>query len=249
MCLDAWWRTSTGRRARHGILATGLALLTACGSGKEQSVSPDSSSESSALHVYNWADYIGESTIRDFETRSGTKVTYDVFDSPEMLSTKLLTGRSGYDVVFPSAVHLRRDAPAGVFLKLDKSKLPNLANMDPAIMKVAEKYDPAVNWATHVDMKTGRPQVVAKYSTHQNGDRPAPLPGVQRPPHVRQGAVGAEPSRLGHDRVGPGRCVGRAPRETGDRAVPQPETPPSSHDVIELQQQQPLSVLPWRAEV
>jgi len=142
MCLDAWWRTSTGRGAHHGILATGLALLTACGSGKEQSISPDSSSESSALHVYNWADYIGESTIRDFETRSGTKVTYDVFDSPEMLSTKLLTGRSGYDVVFPSAVHLRRDAPAGVFLKLDRSKLPNLANMDPAIMKVAETYDP-----------------------------------------------------------------------------------------------------------
>jgi len=142
MCLSAWWRNCTSGGVRHGGLAAALALLTACGSGKDQAASGESGAESDVLHVYNWADYIGESTIRDFETRSGTKVTYDVFDSPEMLSTKLLTGRSGYDVVFPAAVLLRRDAPAGVFLTLDKSKLPNLANMDPAIMKFAETYDP-----------------------------------------------------------------------------------------------------------
>ena len=116
---DTCWRTCTRRKGPHGILAAALALLTACGSGQEQAASRESGSDSDVLHVYDWADYIGESTIKDFETRNGTKVTYDVFDSPEMLSTKLLTGRSGYDVVFPAAVPLRRDAPAGVFLTLD----------------------------------------------------------------------------------------------------------------------------------
>ena len=142
MCLSAWWRNCTSGGVRHGVLAAALALLSACGSGKEQAASGESASESDVLHVYNWADYIGESTIKDFETRSGTKVTYDVYDSNELLATKLLTGHSGYDVVFPSGVYIGRDSPAGVFLKLDTSQLPNLANMDPAIMKFAETYDP-----------------------------------------------------------------------------------------------------------
>ncbi len=142
MFQEAGWRTRTRGQVRHGILATALALLTACGSGQEQPAIPVSGPRSGALHVYNFADYIGESTIRDFETRTGIKVTYDVHDSNELLSTKLLTGNSGYDVVFPSGWYIRRDLPAGVFLKLDKSKLPNLANLDPTIMKFAETYDP-----------------------------------------------------------------------------------------------------------
>jgi len=115
------------------LLVAALALLTACGGGE-----PDAK----VLHVYNWADYIGKSTIQDFEARTGIKVTYDVFDSAEVLSTKLLTGGSGYDVVAPSGFYLNRDSAAGVFLELDKSKLPNLANMDPAIMRFADEYDP-----------------------------------------------------------------------------------------------------------
>jgi len=115
------------------LLVAALALLAACGGGEP---------EAKVLHVYNWADYIGKSTIRDFEARTGIKVTYDVFDSAEMLSTKLLTGGSGYDVVAPGGFFLHRDSAAGVFLELDKSKLPNLANVDPAIMRFADEYDP-----------------------------------------------------------------------------------------------------------
>lgn len=135
-------RTCSKGNVRHGALTATLALLTACGAGEEQAAGPSSGSPGNVLHVYNFADYIGESTIRDFESRTGIKVSYDVYDSNELLSTKLLTGNSGYDVVFPSGWYIRRDLPAGVFLELDKSKLPNLANLDPAIMKFAETYDP-----------------------------------------------------------------------------------------------------------
>ncbi len=140
------------------------------------------------MHVYNWADYIGECTINDFETRSGTKVTCDVFDSPDILATKLLTGRSGYDVVFPSGVHLRRDISAGVFLKRDKSKLPNLANMDPAMMKFAETYDPgnqhaidswaarSSTWALPSTTRTRRISPLPKRSPMLSGSPMAMLP-------------------------------------------------------------------------
>jgi len=142
MLQKAGWRTRSTGKVRHGALAATLALLTACGAGEEQTASPAPDAPSNVLHVYNFADYIGESTIRDFEARTGINVTYDVYDSNELLSTRLLTGNSGYDVVFPSGWYVKRDLPAGVFLKLDKSKLPNLANLDPAIMKFAETYDP-----------------------------------------------------------------------------------------------------------
>jgi len=125
-----------------GIVTMALAVLGACGSGKEQAAGPAPESGDNVLHVYNWADYIGESTIKDFESRTGIKVVYDVYDSGDVLETKLLTGNSGYDVVFPSGAYLGRDIPAGVFLPLDKSKLPNLVNLDPTIAKFAETYDP-----------------------------------------------------------------------------------------------------------
>jgi putrescine transport system substrate-binding protein len=129
----------------HGIGAISLMALTACGA--DQAVSPASDSDESVLHVLNWADYIGESSIRDFEARTGIKVVYDVYDSNEMLSTKLLTGNSGYDVVFPSGEYLARDIPADVFLPLDKSKLTNLSHLDPAITKIAGTYDPGNRYA------------------------------------------------------------------------------------------------------
>jgi len=129
-------------------------VLTSCGSGSREGAGRATGPEGKVLHVYNWADYIGESTIADFGARTGIKVTYDVYDSNEVLETKLLTGKSGYDVVVPAGSFLQRDIPAGVFLKLDKSKLPNLAHMDPRIMRLVEAHDPgnvyAVNylWGT-----------------------------------------------------------------------------------------------------
>src|SRR3954454_10030591 len=81
------------------------------------------------VNVYNWSDYIDDSIIADFTKEAGIKVVYDVFDSNEILETKLLAGGSGYDIVVPTSNFLVRQIEAGVYQKLDKSKLPNLANM------------------------------------------------------------------------------------------------------------------------
>ena len=94
------------------------------------------------VRVYNWSDYIDESILEDFTKETGIKVVYDVFDSNEVLETKLLAGKTGYDVVVPSGNYLNRQIGAGVFQKLDKSKLPNISNMWPEIQKRTAIYDP-----------------------------------------------------------------------------------------------------------
>jgi putrescine transport system substrate-binding protein len=101
------------------------------------------------VNVYNWSDYIDESVLEDFTKETGIKVVYDVFDSNELLETKLLAGGSGYDVVVPTAPFLARQISAGVFQKLDKSKLPNLKNMWPDIMDRLSKYDPGNEYAVN----------------------------------------------------------------------------------------------------
>lgn len=94
------------------------------------------------LHVYNWSDYIAPDTIEKFEEETGIKVVYDVFDSNEVLEAKLLAGKSGYDVVVPSNPFLAKQIKAGVFQKLDKSKLPNWKNLDTDLLKALEPSDP-----------------------------------------------------------------------------------------------------------
>ncbi|MDQ0419750.1 putrescine transport system substrate-binding protein [Peteryoungia aggregata LMG 23059] len=101
------------------------------------------------VNVYNWSDYIDESVLEDFTKETGIKVVYDVFDSNELLETKLLAGGSGYDVVVPTAPFLARQIQAGVFQKLDKSKLPNLANMWPMVSERLAKYDPGNEYAVN----------------------------------------------------------------------------------------------------
>ncbi|HEU0225874.1 MAG TPA: polyamine ABC transporter substrate-binding protein [Steroidobacteraceae bacterium] len=139
---------------RVGLVAIAALSLAACGGKKDGEEAAAAKPEEKVLFVYNWSDYIGETTIADFEAKTGIKVTYDMFDSNEVLETKLLAGRTGYDVVVPSASFLERQIKAGVFLKLDKSKLPNLVNMDPEIAQRVALHDPgndhAVNylWGT-----------------------------------------------------------------------------------------------------
>ena len=94
------------------------------------------------VNVYNWSDYIDSSIIDDFTKETGIKVVYDVFDSNDILETKLLAGGSGYDVVVPTGNFLARQIQAGVFQKLDKSKLPNLANSWDVVSERTDKYDP-----------------------------------------------------------------------------------------------------------
>ncbi|HEY0854659.1 MAG TPA: polyamine ABC transporter substrate-binding protein [Devosia sp.] len=98
--------------------------------------------QDNVVNVYNWSDYIAEDTVAKFEAETGIKVNYDVFDSNELVEAKLLAGASGYDVVVPSGFFLERQVAAGLFLPFDKSKLPNLANMDPAVMAATATHDP-----------------------------------------------------------------------------------------------------------
>ena len=121
---------------------TVVVLLAACGGGRDEAAAVSAASDEKVLNVYNWADYIADSTIKDFEARTGIKVTYDVFDSAELLMTKLLTGGSGFDVVVPNGAKTFRLGQAGAFLKLDKSKLKNLGNLDPRIMQIVRANDP-----------------------------------------------------------------------------------------------------------
>ena len=103
--------------------------------------------EEKVLNVYNWSDYIADDTIAKFEAETGIKVTYDTFDNNELVEAKLLAGSSGYDVVVPSGFFLERQIAAGLFQPLDKSKLPNLVNMDPAQLKLVEAHDPGNTYA------------------------------------------------------------------------------------------------------
>ncbi len=101
-----------------------------------------SGAQERVVNVYNWSDYIDESILADFTKETGIKVVYDVFDSNEILETKLLAGGTGYDVVVPSGVFLARQIQAGVFQPLDKSKLPNSVNMWDSVLDRTATYDP-----------------------------------------------------------------------------------------------------------
>jgi putrescine transport system substrate-binding protein len=135
-----------------GVMLT-TATLAACGGGGKEGAAPAAgegaapASGSKAVNVYNWSDYIAEDTNANFEKTTGVTVTYDVFDSNEVLEAKLLAGSSGYDVVVPTLNFLGRQIQAGVFLPLDKSKIPNVANLDPEMMKRIEKQDPGNKYA------------------------------------------------------------------------------------------------------
>jgi putrescine transport system substrate-binding protein len=101
------------------------------------------------VNVYNWSDYIDPEVLSQFSKETGIKVQYDTFDSNETLETKLLAGKSGYDVVVPTAYFLERQIKAGVFQKLDKSKLTNLGNAWPDIAKRLAVYDPGNQYAVN----------------------------------------------------------------------------------------------------
>lgn len=113
------------------VVPLALAALFSTASHAAQTVS-----------VYNWTDYIGDTTLADFTAKTGIDVVYDVFDSNETLEGKLLAGRTGYDVVVPSNHFLGRQVQAGAFMKLDRALLPNYKNLDPKLLKLLQKNDP-----------------------------------------------------------------------------------------------------------
>ncbi len=127
------------------LAATSLA---GCGKKAEEAAAPDAAQapvaagEEQVVNVYNWSDYIDPAMLEKFTAETGIKVNYDVFDSNEVLETKLLAGNTGYDVVVPSASFMERQIKAGVFQKLDRSKLPNWSNLDPEILQRVALHDP-----------------------------------------------------------------------------------------------------------
>jgi len=106
--------------------------------------------EEKVLNIYNWSDYIAEDTVKNFEKETGIKVRYDLFDNNEILNSKLVAGKSGYDVVVPTAPWARLQIDGKLLRKLDKSKLPNLKNLDPQIQAKLASIDPGndylVDW-------------------------------------------------------------------------------------------------------
>ncbi|WP_226912540.1 extracellular solute-binding protein, partial [Halomonas sp. 3D7M] len=97
--------------------------------------------QANEVRVYNWSDYIAPETLEKFTERTGIEVTYDVYDSNEILDAALLSGRSGYDVVVPSTYYFTRQVKAGVFQPLNHELLPNLDNLNPELMASLEEID------------------------------------------------------------------------------------------------------------
>jgi len=103
--------------------------------------SPPAQAEERVVNFYNWSNYMAPGVLEDFTRETGIKVVYDTFDANETLETRLLAGKSGYDVVVPTAYFLQRQVSANIFQKLDKSKLPNLANAWPEVTQRLAVYD------------------------------------------------------------------------------------------------------------
>ncbi len=102
----------------------------------------DAAAEDKRLFIYNWSDFIGTGTVAEFEKQTGIKVIYDVYDAEETMEARLMAGGSGYDVVGASTEFFSREIKAGVYIPLDKSKLPNWKNLDPRILAIQADSDP-----------------------------------------------------------------------------------------------------------
>ena len=163
------------------VLAVAVMVNASC--------APEAAAEDKRLFIYNWSDFIGPDTIAKFEKLTGIKVVYDVYDAEETMEARLMAGSSGYDVVSASTDFFGREIKAGVYLPLDKSKLPNWSNLDPRVLAIQEAYDPgnvhavpylhSINgFAYNVDMVKARmpqaplksldmlfkPEIVAKFA-------------------------------------------------------------------------------------
>jgi len=145
------------------VTAMSAILLAACGKKEEpvaaapvpapvaSAPSLPVNAEEKVLNIYNWPDYIPEGMTAAFEKETGIKVNYDTFETNEALHAKLVAGNTGYDIVVPGTVFAKSQIEGGLLQPLDKDKIPNLANLEPAIMNTLTKADPGnkylVPWA------------------------------------------------------------------------------------------------------
>src|ERR1044072_2678262 len=132
--------TTASRPRRRLCLAVAAALTL---------LSAPVRAEERVVNFYNWSNYMAPDVLEDFTRETGITVVYDTFDANETLETRLLAGKSGYDVVVPTAYFLQRQITAHVFQKLDKAKLPNLANAWPTVTQRLATYDPGNLYAAN----------------------------------------------------------------------------------------------------
>jgi putrescine transport system substrate-binding protein len=128
-------------------VAAATVLISGCGSDPHATADGRGAPEEKLLYVYNWADYIGKSTLADFERDTGVKVVYDTYDADETLEAKMMAGDSGYDVVSTSTDFFSRQIKAGIYQKLDRSRLPNWKNLNPHILAIEARSDPGNQYA------------------------------------------------------------------------------------------------------
>ena len=130
--------------------AAAALILAACGGGQSapsESAASQISAKTDELNIYNWSDYVDPATLEAFEKHTGLKLRYDYYDSNEALEAKILTGKSGYDLVAPSIVNAGRQIKAGAYREIDKTKIPNYANINPDLLAMMEKADPGNRYA------------------------------------------------------------------------------------------------------
>ena len=142
---------------KKSVLAVLVALsLAACGGG--QKAEPQAGAQASAtnastpaatdtLNIYNWSNYVDESTVDDFKKQNKLKLRYDLYENNETLEAKMLTGKSGYDLVVPGIAFLPRQIEAGAYQKINKDLIPNYKNIDPELLKMLETADPGNQYA------------------------------------------------------------------------------------------------------
>jgi putrescine transport system substrate-binding protein len=136
-------RSSPSRRSRV-LGAAGIALCVAACGGRHPAAP---ATEQPVLNIYNWADYIGRDTLAEFERRTHIKVVYELYDSNQTLEAKMLAGRSGYDIVSTTTAFYERQIKAGAYMPLDRSKLSNWNNLDPAVLAIQAAADPGNRYA------------------------------------------------------------------------------------------------------
>jgi putrescine transport system substrate-binding protein len=166
----------TGRRG-SGLVLPGLSLARrlAVAAAVVLAAAPLArAADPKVLNVYNWSDYIADDTIKNFEKETGIKVNYDNYDSNEVLLAKLVAGNTGYDIVVPGAHFAKTEIEGGLLQKLDRSKLTNWSNLDPALLKQLAAVDPGnqylVDWLWgYVTIGINVPKVKAAL-----GDLPMP---------------------------------------------------------------------------
>ena len=147
---------------KKSLLTALIALaLAACGGANEKSTeqktdnqpatasaaNTDGLPKTDALNIYNWSNYVDETTVDEFKNKYNLKLTYDLYENNETLETKVLTGKSGYDLAVPGIAFLPRQIQAGAYQKVHKDLIPNYKNIDPELLKMLQSADPGNEYA------------------------------------------------------------------------------------------------------